>query len=130
MKLEKVIKHLKKDLLKAYKSKKNTIVVFKYDTRFEYEITKYSNNCSKKIVLRKDCASVTKNGEYHKLKEMWFDLCGADMVKRKPKENIDKLLRKTLSFLILHKCSCKKDQDKKAKSFISNAKRINGNWVY
>lgn len=138
-KVRKAYKLLKKDLKKAVEKaiKKETEVVvkFKADTRYEYIISnkewkkgdpiinglKYFN-----VQLRKDCCSVTKNGDYHLLYTTERNTASFKHTKEIAEELADKMVKTTLT----HKCRCKKDQEKKARSMICKAKRVNGRWIY
>lgn len=139
-KVRKAYKLLKKDLKKAIKKavRKETEVVVKFqaDTRYEYIVSnkewkkgdpivnslKYFN-----VQLRKDCCSVTKNGDYHLLYTTERTVPGSC----KPnKETVEELADKMVKTILTHKCRCKKDQEKKARSMICKAKRVNGRWIY
>lgn len=140
-KVRKAYKLLKKDLKRAVKKvvKKKTevAVAFQADKRFEYIIS-YVRGSERKatkgydivtidIDLRKDCASVTKNGDYHLLrKDDWTINANG-----KAKDNLIEIYAdRLLKLALTHKCRCKKDQKKKARSMICTAKRVNGRWVY
>lgn len=123
-KVRKAFKVMKKDLKKAFKSKKEVVVKFKADTRFEFIVRreKVNDKTNIHVELRKDCASVTKNGDYHMLYSNTYGKHDKDAYKW--------VMDATYGIIIMHKCRCKKDQEKKARSMICTAKRINGRWVY
>lgn len=141
-KVRKAYKLLKKDLKKAVKkvvTKKTEVVVkFQADPRFEYVLSYiHGSECkatkngrplvSFDIDLRKDCASVTKNGDYHLLRK---DDCCVYATGKIKSNLIEIYAERMLRNALLHKCRCKKDQEKKAKSMICKAKRVNGRWIY
>lgn len=141
-KVRKAFKLLNKDLKKAIKKvvrkKVEVVVKFQADPRFEYVLSYIHGSETKatkdgkdlvsfNIDLRKDCASVTKNGDYHLLRK--DDWCINANGKAK-KELIRIYAERMMHFAIYHKCKCKKDQKKRAKAMIFTAKRVNGSWVY
>lgn len=140
-KVRKAYKLLKKDLRKAVKKvvrkKTEAVVVFQADKRFEYVLSYIHGSESKatkgydivtlNIDLRKNCTSFTKNGDYHLLrKDDWCINAKGKAKKNMIELHADRLLNTALK----HKCRCKKDQEKKARSMICKAKRVNGRWIY
>lgn len=134
MKLRKAFKIFSKDFKKAYKKafKKNKYITVSFPLDARYECCFFKEETSKYdqmvVVLRKDCASFTKNGDYHLIRR--YTSLDYSIGYAFVKLDRDKILEDVLKHISNYPCDCKKNQKAKAKSMISKAKRVNGRWIY